>query len=228
MASTDLDVNPGAPPSPSISRTTNVPTCESFSVAGFIKIITYEDFGEVFTLEDSGGSGRYFVIEFSSVGDFYIIQSGGTSQDYWIDTFAGWAFFSAAGRAANDIGYYRKAGGAFTATATIASPAGAQNWISIGASTLSPASSNGHWLIAGVKMWNVERTQQDLINNSFGIFPRIFANLIFFNSGLIPGSFNVDQSGTGGSMTLNGAPASSSDWPGFSWKPLQGYGYGYS
>jgi hypothetical protein len=227
MASTDLDVQPVTPNTPTISRTTNVPSIEAFSWRGFLKITAYEDFGEVFTIEDSGGSGRYFISEFSSVGDFYIIQSGGTSNDYWIDTFGGWSFVGAAGRVANCIGYFRKAGGTFGSTPTVASPAGANNFLACGASTLSPASTNGHFLIAGLAIYNVEKTQQDFINLSFGIFPRIFANLVFFNSGLIPGSFNVDQSGTGGSMTLNGAPASSNDWPGVSWRPLAGYGYGY-
>jgi len=232
MALVDLNctggVNNTTYGTPSISRTTSVPTSESYTACAWIKVISdpYVDFLHFFASEGSPQSRSMFV-EGNINGDVYNYENtGGTTADYWIDDDNGWNFLASVGRTANIIGYWLRAG-TWTTTGTITSPAGAHDRMSWGSQFQFAADASGRHLVRSLRIWNVELTLQEIKAESQSVKPRRLSGLTFWTSCLIPASFNVDLSGTGGNFTMNGAAASSQDDPGIPWQRNRTYSYAW-
>lgn len=223
--SVNLVLVPGTPATPSHRRATNVPSIESYSSSGWYQIDDYDDWFQFVAIENEG-AGRVHFIEGDVGGQLKLVSSGAADVNYWNDAYAGWAYVSSAGGVATVAGWYFRPGGVWTASGTIASPAGANNYL--GSVTASfDTDVNGAYKRINYKLWNITNTEQEMRNEIWSAVPRKWTGLTFWDHGLIPAAFNVDRSGTGGDATLDGTPASSGDSPGISWLPLKTYSYGY-
>lgn len=219
-----IGANSSAYGTPSISRTTSVPTSESYTACGWVKVPSYVDWAHVFASESATATRSMFV-EAEAAGDVYNFEnSGGGTSDFWIDASTAWNFIASVGRTANIIGYVLK-GGVWTTIATITSPAGAHDRMSFGSEWQFAEDCVGTFLCHSLRVWNIEKTLSELQAEARSVKPRHWTGLTFWSSGLVAASLNVDLSGTGGSFTLNGSPGSSSDDPGVPWQRSRTYGY---
>ena len=218
-------LTPGVPATPSHFRATNVPSIELFTMCGWFQIDNYENFFQFIAIEN-GGAGRVTFVEGDAAGQLKLVRSGaGTTEvNYWADAYTGWAFVSAVGTVATVAGFYQRLGGAWTASPTITSLAGANTYL--GNVTASfDTDVNGDYKRLAYKIWNISLTEAELKAEVWSVEPVKWSGLTFWDHGLIPAACNVDRSGTGGTMTLAGAPGSSPATPGLPWRALRAYGY---
>lgn len=223
MPSVDFDIsNAGGVATPRMVRSVNVPTAESFAYSLWLKILSYEDFLQVFALQDTTGSGLFYTTQATLGGALRQFESdGGTQTDLWADTFAGWANVAASGSAANVQAYYRRQGGVWTSAGTVPSPSvgNPPTDISIGDLLVFPGNGNGRMLLSAIKMWNVTKTSIQLEAESNFTSVQNAVGLTFFNASTDHTTVHVDQSTTGGDFTMFGTAATSSDDPGIPFGP---------
>lgn len=211
MASVQFNVSPGTsgvtPGTPSLTRATNVPDCESFSVSFWLRIDTYEDWAHIFALEHTVTTTRNFYLEGNAGGSLYLFEdNGGTSVNLWTDSYTGWAFICITGNATGIRAYFQRPGGNWSKTTDIASTAGAHDYMAVGSEFKFAGDANSQFDMAELRIWNVTLTESEAQKEKYYSTPQKTSGLTFANDMQSASDCNVDESGTGGNFTKNGTP----------------------
>ncbi len=212
-------------------RTTNLPASDNFACCAWVQIVSYQDYGELMSLEQGIGFFRYLYLEYEAAGMLSIAarwgagggQAGGAAL--WSDARTTWNFVAMATDPIGSGGlirsYHMSTGGVWTVGPTLAADA---TWspgsIAMAAATTFPTDENGSHRYRSPRFWNTTKTEAQLRAEAFSVKPRSLAGLTFWNPGLVPGQLNVDMSGTGGDMTLTGVPTASDSDPRVAWQAL--------
>ncbi|HEY3499628.1 MAG TPA: DUF4038 domain-containing protein [Polyangiaceae bacterium] len=222
MACVQLDVTAG---SPRAARTTTVPAGNNWSARGRSKITSYENFGDIISLEN--GLNELLLLEFTSAGELYIgSQDDGafSSVNFWTNSYAGWFDWYIISDATGVHVGYRQAGGAWQTPSSAASVAFTVAQLRLGASTNYQSDSNGQIRYGVICVWNTSRpggaadlaaARVVLQNECDSRALTTTTGSIFYNDCDTASTFGTDGSAAAANLTVTGTPTDNADDPGF-------------
>lgn len=214
MSSTEFNVTDA---SPRLTRATNlISTTTGATMLMKLRISTYEDFVEPFSVNNTAGS-TYSALEGDTTGTggtlWHMRNLGPTHNqvNLWTDGYTGSFWVALTWDGSNQNCYYKRDGGSFTTATAIAHTGVAANVMGFAGVAAFGTASEGTCQYECMLLYTATLTAREVEDQMSANVrkPLRWANLTFWNDCLDHSTVHVDLSGTGGNFTTTGSPTTS-------------------